>query len=291
MSPENMCVFCGGPFLKTHIEMTSLYGAECKVCGKYTSDDFNDMEFGRMNEAERAMISAYTRELYEDGSPVPALHILDNGEQIPRIIERYAKKTIQEKLNNLLLYVERNSDYFGEPFEVIKERDYPVTYSPNKDEFINIKRQAILAGFLERSSTENKVRMSWKGMEKNDENKRTVGPSTKCFVAMSCEPAIETTKYQPVLIERSEHNEKICDLILAEIRACKFAIVDVTLQKQNVYYEAGFAQGLNKDVIWSCRSNEKDNVHFDTRQYNHIFWDNSEDLHKKLIDRIRATIL
>lgn len=53
----------------------------------------------------------------------------------------------------------------------------------------------------------------------------------------------------------------------------------------------GFAQGLNKDVIWTCRSDEEKKVHFDTRQYCHIFWDDVKDLKKKLVARIKATIL
>lgn len=103
--------------------------------------------------------------------------------------------------------------------------------------------------------------------------------------------AVEETGFTPVFIEREEHNEKICDLIIAEIRSSRFLIADVTEQRQNVYYEAGFAHGLNKDVIFTCRQDEMDKVHFDTRQYNHIVWENAEDLRNKLIYRIKATVI
>lgn len=95
----------------------------------------------------------------------------------------------------------------------------------------------------------------------------------------------------PVRIDLLQHNEKICDKILAEIRSCQFIIGDFTLQRAGVYFEAGFAMGLGRPVIWTCREDDFENTHFDTRQYNHIVWDTPEDLREKLTNRIRATIV
>ena len=145
--------------------------------------------------------------------------------------------------------------------------------------------------------------LTWTGWQRADETKETGILSTKCFVAMSCsedmnaiyehgiKEAVIELGYEPIFIEKEEHNEKICDLVVAGIRSCRFLIADITGQKQNVYYEAGFAQGLNRDVIWTCRHDEIDKAHFDTRQYNHIVWENADDLKKKLVHRIKATIL
>jgi nucleoside 2-deoxyribosyltransferase len=87
-----------------------------------------------------------------------------------------------------------------------------------------------------------------------------------------------------------EHNEKICDRIIAEIRTCQFLVADVTLQRPGVYFEAGFAMGLGRPVIWTCRKDDLVDVHFDTRQYNHIDWKDSGGLRMRLADRIKATI-
>ena len=57
-----------------------------------------------------------------------------------------------------------------------------------------------------------------------------------------------------------------------------------------VYYEAGFAQGLNIPVIWTCREDRMDRVHFDTRQYSHILWTGPQDLRQKLRNKIGAVI-
>ncbi len=63
-----------------------------------------------------------------------------------------------------------------------------------------------------------------------------------------------------------------------------------TAQEGGVYYEAGFASGLGIPVIYSCRRNMVDQIHFDTRQYSHILWDNLDELRDDLRKRILARI-
>ncbi|MDP8228612.1 MAG: hypothetical protein P9M15_04080, partial [Candidatus Electryoneaceae bacterium] len=94
------------------------------------------------------------------------------------------------------------------------------------------------------------------------------------------------------LVSRDEHNEKICDRIIAAIRRSGLLIIDVTGSRPAVFFEAGFAMGLGIPVIWTCKSGEEDDINdnFDTRQYNHIIWDDAEDLKEKLKNRILATI-
>jgi len=43
-------------------------------------------------------------------------------------------------------------------------------------------------------------------------------------------------------------------------------------------------------VIWCVRKDQLDEVHFDTRQYNHIVWETPEELKEKLYQLIRAGI-
>ena len=59
-----------------------------------------------------------------------------------------------------------------------------------------------------------------------------------------------------------------------------------------MYYEVGFAHGLNMPVIFSCRKDMIGEVLFDTRQYNHILWEdeNLNAFRKNLTNRIEALI-
>lgn len=116
------------------------------------------------------------------------------------------------------------------------------------------------------------------------------------------EPAISDNGYQALRIDKKEHSNKIDDEIIAEIRKSKFIVADFTcgishsstgvvgIPRGGVYYEAGFAQGLNKDVIWTVRADCIAHVHFDTRQYAHVVWSEPADLREKLRARIGAVI-
>jgi hypothetical protein len=48
--------------------------------------------------------------------------------------------------------------------------------------------------------------------------------------------------------------------------------------------------GLGKPVIWTVEKDDLPNVHFDTKPLNHVVWENTDDLRRKLRARIRATI-
>jgi nucleoside 2-deoxyribosyltransferase len=125
----------------------------------------------------------------------------------------------------------------------------------------------------------------------------------QCFVAMwfsdetrdayeeGIKPAILKAGCAPIRIDQKEHNNEIPDEIIAEIRNSQFMVADFTGQRLGVYYEAGFAMGLGRKVIWCCRKDEIGKIHFDTNHKNHIDWENPEELCRRLYTRIRATIL
>lgn len=146
---------------------------------------------------------------------------------------------------------------------------------------------------------------------------------SQCFVAMwfdrsmeeayeeGIKPAIEAAGYSPLRIDREEFLGKIDDAIIAEIRRSRFVVADFTHKvadirngecheseegheqlgaRGGVYYEAGFAHGLDLPVIFTCRNDMIEKVHFDTRQFNHIVWENPDDLREKLTNRIGSVL-
>lgn len=104
------------------------------------------------------------------------------------------------------------------------------------------------------------------------------------------EPAIRAAGYDPLRIDGKQHNGKIDDEIMASIRVSRFVVSDFTGNRGGVYYEAGFAHGLGLPVIFMCR--EGDELHFDIRQYNCIFWKSTDlgDACLRLTNRIVATL-
>ncbi len=111
-------------------------------------------------------------------------------------------------------------------------------------------------------------------------------------------PAIEDAGYDAVIVNEEHFLDKIDDQIIAEINRARFVVADFTHgnggARGSVYYEAGFAQGQGKDVIFTCRKDMIDNneIHFDIRQYPYVVWENNdlEGFRKSLSARIAAVI-
>ena len=103
-------------------------------------------------------------------------------------------------------------------------------------------------------------------------------------------PALKDSGYTAVRVDRVQHNDKIDDKIIAEIRRSGLDIADFTGSKGGVYYEAGFAHGLGLPVIFTVREDDVSRLHFDTRQYNHIVWETPAHLRELLHDRVAATL-
>lgn len=138
------------------------------------------------------------------------------------------------------------------------------------------------------------------------ESLKTNPDSAQAFVAMwiddemndaykkGIEPAIVQAGYKPMRIDRKADANKLDDDIVAEIRRSRFLVSDMTHGKDgvrgSVYFEAGFAMGLNIPIIYTCRSDLIDKVHFDTRQYAYILWKTPEELREGLMGRIRSRI-
>ena len=130
--------------------------------------------------------------------------------------------------------------------------------------------------------------------------------STQGFVAMwfdhstqdaweeGIRPGIVAAGYEPFRVDQKEHSNKIDDEIVAEIRKSRFVVADFTQgakgARGGVYYEAGFAHGLDIPVIFTCHADVLGEVHLDTRQYNHIKWETAQELCKKLTKRIGAVV-
>jgi nucleoside 2-deoxyribosyltransferase len=128
------------------------------------------------------------------------------------------------------------------------------------------------------------------------------GVRGRCFVAMSFLDAFDTV-YQtgirlgiedagldPRRMKEIATTEKICDRLLAEIRAAECVVADLTQFRPNVLFEAGYGLALGKPVIYTCHADEFEAAtsHFDTRQYQHVKWTGPEGLRAALRDRFRA---
>lgn len=240
-------------------------------------------------------LSAATRKAAESG------RLILTTANYRELEERQRSIRVSQKIADLVRLIAARTGSPGQRWLVKPDRDYPLVAAKDAVELECCLAHLQSRGFLAGNTTNCQLTIS--GWEEIEPLPRPGGIPGRCFVAMwfsedtrevynsGMEPAISGAGFTPIRIDRKEHNNEITDEIMAEIRNCQFMVADFTGQRAGVYYEAGFAMGLGRPVIWSCRKDEIGKLHFDTNHKNHIDWETPEDLKERLYKRIRATIL
>lgn len=237
----------------------------------------------------------------------PSNHLVFPAMSIDELIKGFPKK-VTDRIDRSLCNLANISTYHG-AILTIQESDTSLFFTRGEKplhEMFFLISQLESEGLLKIYSGEHfpkKVSLTVAGWNRVAEFERVnEDASNQAFVAMwfdtevtdaydkAISIAISKAGYDPVRIDRLNHNNKICDEIIVEIKKSKFVIADFTGDRGGVYFEAGYAMGLGKPVIWTCREDHLKNVHFDTRQYNHIVWQTEDELREKLYNRIKATI-
>lgn len=262
----------------------------CPVCGNYIID-----ALAPIRPESRYILSAMTRQVSDAGGRRDL-----TTESVPGLIESApVPKTPLEALDRLLLFIRARTTSFTGPVPV-RPPDYPLLFARNGDELVYLLNQLIEQGLLD-SPSDRHYRLTLAGWERSNSLLAATPKSAQAFVAMwftddteaawneGFRPALIDAGYDPVRVDLVEHNGKICDRIVGEIRLSGLLVADFTGNRGGVYFESGFAMGLGLPVVWTCRATDVDQLHFDTRQYNHVVWDAPADLRTKLTHRVRAT--
>ena len=202
------------------------------------------------------------------------------------------------------MYVNKQQERPDRGVDVELAKDFPLVMARDAEEFGSYLRllsdRDLVNGIESINGRFSNTHLTPDGWERVRTIESSLKDSNQAFVAMwfdsslvetwenGFKPALVSTGFDPYRVDRDPHNEKIDDRIIAEIRRSGILVADVTGHRPGVYFEAGFAMGLNIPVVWTCRASDIEEAHFDTRQYNHVVWDSSDDLKDKLAYRIAA---
>lgn len=107
-------------------------------------------------------------------------------------------------------------------------------------------------------------------------------------------PTVKRTGYELRVLTDQQPAGLIDDQLRVALRTSRFIIADLTHGSSGAYWEAGFAEGLGRPVIYTCREKEwvERKTHFDTNHLVTVIWD-IEKLHQvgaQLAATIRATL-
>jgi hypothetical protein len=91
-------------------------------------------------------------------------------------------------------------------------------------------------------------------------------------------PAVRATGFELFRLDDEPKAGLIDDRLRVEIRRSRFLIADLTHGNNGAYWEAGYAEGLGKPVIYVCEQKkfDKDKSHFDTNHHLTVAWDEND---------------
>ena len=279
------------------------------------------MVLHRLDDHARARLTSWLIQQRRLGDDCPAVDL----EQLS-LAENAPNLSVHKRAGDLLRYILTKTPHIGTIFGFEKDRSsiedpkggdlawrfwemLAWSQSLEMEELEYLMNYLVSASWLESergSATCDCFRLTVRGYGYLDEIDRAAPNSAQAFVAMwfhesmdpawseGIRPAIKDVGYEPVRIDQRDHLNKIDDQIITEIRRSRFLVADFTHGEDGarggVYYEAGFAHGLDLPVIFTCQTDALDTVHFDTRQYPHIVWQSPDQLRERLSRRISAVL-
>jgi hypothetical protein len=158
-----------------------------------------------------------------------------------------------------------------------------------------------------REASPLRLRLTWNGWERYQHLLQNRANSKNAFMAMQFgiptldavvaehfKPAVSATGFNLQLLTDGQGAGIIDDQIRVRIRTSRFVIADLSHGNKGAYWEAGFAEGLGKPVIYTCEQSvwDEQKTHFDTNHLVTIVWEpgNLQDATQRLKATIRATL-
>ena len=297
---------------------------------KYIKDklqiEYEEIRFGRNEYTEELLKNAIL--IVADNDDIRMKPAYDTQYTLDQFLRNYPQ-TVTDKLERAMCNIARWQLNSSEQ-DIMPDDD--CLFAKDSSEAKYFVDLLTSQGFLTESAvrvTNSSIpylKLSAYGWQRFEELERNWQNSTTAFIAMwfneatekyrdAVKEAVRQAGYDPKVIDDHEHNNFIMDEVINQINEAKFVIADFTCVKESrdeknilkggvrggVYFEAGYARGLGKEVIVTCKDDEEANErrHFDIDQLNTLFWSenngklfdsNGNDFTHRLAERIKATV-
>jgi len=321
MLKKGTCILCGSDAkVEEHLrDGDSPHSCQCEFCGNYYLCPRTVIKV--MNDKELCCkLGALIKELRLKGMS-ELLTITDNvtGDDgsvaIDDLVSQYPRSA-SEMIERTLLNISR---YISHPFSEcnIDRQEMPlVTFTRNLDEAFKMVQTLVAMDYVTYKPPKGigtdgipsgKVAygITPDGWKRVDELQKTNLNSDKAFMAMkfgdreldyiflnTFKPAVKQTGFELFKLDEKPVAGLIDDRMRVEIRTSRFLVADLTHGNLGAYWEAGFAEGLGKHVIYTCKKSifedEYTRPHFDINHHLTIVWD-PDDL-QVAADNLKATI-
>jgi hypothetical protein len=224
---------------------------------------------------------------------------------LERISETGTLPAAQEQADNLVRWLGTHLPGPGEVTTVSFLEHGAIMGAHAVNGFIFIVRGLIDTGVLLGSiagGSNASVTLSFAGWRRVEELRLGAPSGRNAFMAMEygdtlldqivnshLRPGVAQTGFNLKRLDEDPKAGLIDDRLRVEIQGSRFLIADLTHRNPGAYWEAGYAEGLGKPVIYLCeRSVFLERSHFDTNHHLHVLWE-AADL-PDAVNRLKATI-
>jgi hypothetical protein len=280
----------------------------CPNCGPFTLDRHGQGLVNRIAQdvPDQLAVLSHTIRKMNERSECP----LVTKELIKQIVDNSRLPSPTEQVENLLLWLGDNLHSFGDQVQLFPQSHTAIIGAAGLDNFYHVTQELINRGFFKGSAGSGARfygTLTLDGWQAYEELRRGRSASRKAFMAMAygdgqldhafrnCfKPAVAATGFRLQRLDEAPPAGLIDNRLRVEIHTSRFLIADLTGENQGAYWEAGYAEGLGKPVIYTCEKSyfEKHKTQFDTSHHYTVVWDTTslESAAAALMTTIRATL-
>jgi hypothetical protein len=209
-----------------------------------------------------------------------------------RIVDTTALPSAIERIDRALLHLAELGP--GVQKQLNAKHCRAVLGCENSEQAQWVIEQAIQLGYVSPNGalgTGSHNALTAAGWKRCDELQRTAAGSKHAFMAMKfsddmfallrdhLQPAVAQTGFELRTLAGSHKTAGLIDnRMRVEIRTSRFIVCDLTDSNRGAYWEAGFAEGLGRQVFYICRrdvlseTDREKRPHFDTDHQQIVAW-------------------
>lgn len=309
------CPICTSPFCEVKQQQGDKTTFECAACGKFAVSGSAlqsslDVDNPALTSVKRAALSHRLRSATDNGQePFLTTYELDG------LIADVRLPSAAQQATNLIRYVGDKISASGEQLRDLPHDIDTIIGSPNRDFSLRIAQQLVQRGVLDGQDAGHlgspheliMLDLTLPGWELYEAEQRGRISGSYGFIALKfgdevldpflrdvIKPAVSSIGYTLEDMRDAARAGVIDNVMRARIRDAAFVLVDLTHANAGAYWEAGYAEGLGKPVLYLCnrRVFAEHGTHFDTNHCTTVQWDetNPQDFAQELTATLRRSL-
>jgi hypothetical protein len=311
---NNNCPVCELNRQRTTISSGRFY-VDCRRCGSFRIDQDLVEDLGsyeRQRPGSRTRFSHYIRRMKREisGQSLPYA-----DDDFHFAIESYVASSVSEQFDDALLALSELTKTPSASYKLSMEDIQSSVRAYDREDVYYLFQHLHSEGYVENAvyaspSTvdgliEHTGRITFKGWLRVEELKRSKQSSRDAFMAMKfgdaelnqflenvIRPTVSKTGFRLLKLDDEPKAGLIDDRMRLQIKSSRFLLADLSHGNKGAYWEAGYAEGLGKPVIYLCKQavfdDESSRPHFDTNHHLTVIWDAKKP--DDFASRLKATI-